>query len=45
MISCQHGKLFVARKWQPKKHALNACLNAWKTKATFAPDPGLNSSQ
>ena len=22
----------------------NACLNVWKTKATFAPDPGLNFS-
>jgi len=45
MISHQRGEIFVLSKGQPRKHALNACLKAWKTEAMVAPDPGLNSSQ
>ena len=35
------GEIFVVLNFQPRKHTINACLNAWKTKATVAPDPSL----
>jgi len=41
MISHRRREICVDRKCQPRKHSLNACLNAWKTEATIVPDPGL----